>query len=107
MEAALEAVLPELGEPRVAGVGLQAQLQEVVVEGGDLLRLQLHCDASHRLLLVLLHHLVPVGPAVAVESQAGQEVIATTVSGDTVCFCHADQSGQELVVTTVCGNNGS
>lgn len=69
-ETALEAVLPELGEPRVAGVGAQPELQEVVVEGGDLFRVQLHGDATHRLLLVSLHHLDPVGPAVAAEGKS-------------------------------------
>lgn len=64
-KAALEAVLPELREPRVAGVGAEPELQEVIVEGGDLFRLQLHRDAPHRLLLVPLHHLHSVCPAVA------------------------------------------
>lgn len=66
-KAALEAVLPELGEPRVAGVGAELELQEVVVEGGDLVRLQLHSEAAHSLLFVTLHHLDPVGPAVTAE----------------------------------------
>lgn len=71
-KAALEAVLPELGEPRVAGVGAEPELQEVVVEGGDLLGLQLHRDASHSLLLVSLHHLHSVGPAVTAEGEEGE-----------------------------------
>lgn len=61
---ALEAVLPELGEPRVPGVGVQAQLQEVVVKRLDLLGLQLHGDASVGFLLVSLHHLVTICPSV-------------------------------------------
>lgn len=66
-EAALKAVLPELGEPRVADVGAEPELQEVVVKGGDLFGLQLHGDAPHGLLLVALHHLHSVRPAVAAE----------------------------------------
>lgn len=66
-KAALEAELPELGEPRVASVSPQPELQEVVIEGGDLGRLQLDRDASHRLLLEALHHLHSVRPAVTAE----------------------------------------
>lgn len=66
-KAALETVLPELGEPRVAGVGAEPELQEVVVKGGDLFRLQLHSDAAHRLLLISLHHLIAVCPTVTAE----------------------------------------
>lgn len=69
-EAALKAVLPELGKPRVAGVGAEPELQEVVVKGGDLFGLQLHGDAPHGLLLVPLHHLHTVRPAVAAERTA-------------------------------------
>ena len=71
-QAALEAVLPELGEPGVPGVGVQTQLQEVVVERRDLRRLQLHGDAPLRLLLIALHHLVTVGPAIAAERERGR-----------------------------------
>ena len=74
-EAALEAVLPELGEPGVAGVGAELEPQEVVVEGGDLVRLQLHGDAAHRLLLVTLHHLDAVGPAVTGERNTPRLVL--------------------------------
>lgn len=66
-KAALKPVLPELGEPRVAGVGAEFELQEVVVEGGDLFGLQLHGDAAYGLLFVPLHHLDPVCPAVTAE----------------------------------------
>lgn len=34
-EATLESVLPELGEPGVSPVGVQTQLQVIVVEGLD------------------------------------------------------------------------
>lgn len=64
-KAALKAVLPELREPWVAGVGAEPELQEVIIEGGDLFGLQLDGDAPHGLLLVPLHHLHPVCPAVA------------------------------------------
>lgn len=66
-KAALEPVLPELGEPRVAGVGAEPELQEVVIEGGDLFRLQLHSDATHSLLFISLHHLDAVCPAITAE----------------------------------------
>lgn len=66
-KAALEAVLPELGEPRVAGVGAELQLQEVIIKGGHVRRLQLDGDAAHRLGFESLHHLHPVCPAVTAE----------------------------------------
>lgn len=68
-KAALEAELPELGEPGVASVGAEPELQEVVVEGGDLCRLQLDRDAPHRLLFEALHHLHSVGPAITAERE--------------------------------------
>lgn len=70
-KAALEAELPELWEPGVASVGAEPELQEVVVEGGDLCRLQLDRDAAHRLLLVALHHLHSVCPAITAEGERG------------------------------------
>lgn len=70
-KAALEAELPELWEPGVASVGAEPELQEVVVEGGDLCRLQLDRDAAHRLLLVALHHLHSVCPAITAERERG------------------------------------
>lgn len=66
-KAALKPVLPEFGEPRVPGVGSEPELQEVVIEGGDLFRLQLHSDATHSLLFISLHHLDSVCPAIAAE----------------------------------------
>lgn len=65
-QTALEAVLPELGEPGVPGVGIQSQLQVVVVEGLDHRGLKLHGDAALGFLLVALNHLVAVSPPVAV-----------------------------------------
>lgn len=62
--AALEAVLPELSEPRIPGVGVQAQLQEVFVKRRHFLRLQLYSDPSVRFLLVSLHHLVTICPSI-------------------------------------------
>ena len=63
-DPALEAVLPELREPGVPGVSVQTQLQEVVVEGGDPLGLQLGGDTTHGLLLIALRHFSSVGPTV-------------------------------------------
>lgn len=71
-KAALKAVLPELREPRVAGVGAEPELQEVIIEGGDLFGLQLHGNAPHGLLLVPLHHLHSVCPAVAARENKKQ-----------------------------------
>lgn len=71
-KAALKAVLPELREPGVAGVGAEPELQEVIIEGGDLCGLQLHGDAPHRLLLVALHHLHAVCPAVTAREKKKQ-----------------------------------
>lgn len=71
-KAALEAELPELGEPWIASVGAEPELQEVVVEGGDLRRLQLDRDAAHRLLLVALHHFHSVRPAITAERGGGE-----------------------------------
>lgn len=72
-EATLEAVLPELGEPGVSSVGVQAQLQVVVVEGFDHFGLELHGDSTLCFLLVALDHLVTVGPAVA--AATGQTIL--------------------------------
>ena len=63
-EAALETILPELGKPGVPGVGVQTQLQVVVIKGFDHLRLQLHSDSSLCFLLITLHNLVTVCPAI-------------------------------------------
>lgn len=71
-KAALEPVLPELREPRVAGVGAEPELQEVVVEGGDLFGLQLHGDAAYGLLFISLHHLDAVRPAVTAQKNTPQ-----------------------------------
>lgn len=72
-KTALEAVLPELGEPWIAGVRAEFELQEVIVEGGDLFRVQLHGDASHGLVLITLHHLHPVRPAVTAHTHTHTE----------------------------------
>lgn len=66
-KAALKPVLPELREPRVAGVGAEPELQEVVVKGGDLFGVQLYSDAAHSLLFISLHHLISVRPAITAE----------------------------------------
>lgn len=71
--AALEAVLPELCKPRVPGVGVQAQLQEVVVKRHHFLRLQLHSDAAVGFLLISLHHLVAICPPVAFVTKRRRE----------------------------------
>lgn len=71
-QAALEAVLPELSEPGVPGVGVQSQLQIVIVKGLDDLRLQLHGDSSLGLLLIALHHLIAVRPAVTARARGNR-----------------------------------
>ena len=67
VEGAVEAVLPELGEPRIAAargrVRLQAQV--LLVERGHARRVDADGDAALGLGLVAAHHVQPVGPAVA------------------------------------------
>ena len=58
-------MLPELGEPGVPEVGLRLQVQVVVVEPGDVGRLELDGDAPRRLSLVTVGDVGPVRPAVA------------------------------------------
>lgn len=67
-KATLKAVLPKLWEPWIAGVGAELELQEVTVEGGDLFRVQLHSDATNGFMLIPLHHLNAVCPAVTAEN---------------------------------------
>lgn len=89
-KAALEPVLPELGEPRVAGVGAEPELQEVVIKGGDLFGLQLHSDATHSLLFVSLHHLDSICPAVAAERSTLQNLEPAPLFASralTLCMC--------------------
>lgn len=68
-QPALEAMLPEFGEPRVPHVGVGCQLQVVVIEPGHVGRLQLYRDSAFRLLLVAVGHVVPVRPAVAANGE--------------------------------------
>lgn len=82
-KAALEAELPELWEPGIASVGAEPELQEVVVEGGDLCRLQLDRDAAHRLLLVALHHLHSVCPAITAERERGESRVVRSLAAPT------------------------
>lgn len=76
-KATLEAILPELGEPGVPSVGVQTQLQVVVIKRFDHFRLELHGDSSLCFLLVPLYHLVTIGPPVAVET--GQMMFSSAV----------------------------
>lgn len=73
LEAAVEAVLPELGEPGVPGVVLRPQLQVVVVEPLDVGRLELDGDAAGRFPHVAVRHVVAVGPAVTAKTEELQE----------------------------------
>lgn len=66
-QSALEAMLPELGEPRVPQVGVGLQVQVVAVEPGHVGRLQLYGDATRCLLLVAVGHIVPVSPAITAQ----------------------------------------
>lgn len=68
-QSALEAMLPEFGEPRVPHVGVGRQLQVVVIEPGHIGRLQLYRDSAFRLLLVAVGHVVPVRPAVTASGE--------------------------------------
>lgn len=77
LEAAVEAVLPELGEPGVPGVVLRSQLQVVVVEPLDVGRLELDGDAAGRLPHVAVRHVVAVGPAVTEELQKPQSQLTS------------------------------
>lgn len=95
-KAALKPVLPELGEPRVAGVGAEPELQEVVVEGGDLFRLQLHSDAAHSLLLVSLHHLNSVCPAVTAERNTLQLVLLQLVCASHALILHLSHRAERV-----------
>lgn len=91
-KAALKPVLPELGEPRVAGVGAEPELQEVLIEGGDLIRLQLYSEAANSLLFISFHHLDSVCPAITADRK--KELLAPvytshalTLHLGTLCFC--------------------
>lgn len=81
-KAALETVLPELGEPGVSGVAVQTQLQIVIIKGLDHLRLQLHGDSPLCFLLVSLHNLVPVGPSIAA-GEKEEEPVTSSIAGGT------------------------
>lgn len=94
-KAALKPVLPELGEPRVAGVGAEPELQEVLIEGGDLIRLQLYSEAANSLLFISFHHLDSVCPAITADRNTLKiELLAPvytshalTLHLGTLCFC--------------------
>ena len=77
LEAALETVLPELREPGVPGVSVQAQLQVVIIKGFDHLRLQLHGDSSLCFLLITLHNLVTVCPPITAGAREKKEEAVT------------------------------
>lgn len=62
--AALEAVLPKLSKPRVPCVGVQTQLQKVLVKWLNFFRLQLHCDPTICFLLISFYHLITICPAI-------------------------------------------
>lgn len=66
-QPALEAVLPELREPGVPHIGVGLEVEIIAVEPGHVGRLKLDGDATRRLLLVAVGHVVPVGPAVAAQ----------------------------------------
>lgn len=68
-QSALEAMLPEFGEPRVPHVGVGRQLQVVMIEPGHVGRLQLYRDSAFGFLLVAIGHVVPVRPAVAANAE--------------------------------------
>jgi len=63
---AAEALLPELAEPRVAPVGVRLEAEVVLVEVGDLGRVELHRDAAGDVFLDAVDHVRAVRPAVAV-----------------------------------------
>lgn len=67
--AALEAVLPELSKPRVPFVGVQTQLQKVLVKRLNFFRLQLHCDPTICFLLISFYHLITICPAITLEEK--------------------------------------
>lgn len=69
-QSALEAMLPEFGEPGVPRVGVGLQLQVVMIEPGHVGRLQLYRDSAFGLLLVAVGHVVPVRPAVAANGES-------------------------------------
>lgn len=72
-QAALETILPELREPGVPGIGVQTQLQVIVIKGFDHLRLQLHGDSSLCFLLIALHNLVTVCPSITTGAREKEE----------------------------------
>lgn len=69
LEAAVKAVLPELGEPGVPGVVLRPQLQVVVVKPLDVGGLELDGDAAGCFSHVAIRHVVAVGPAVTANTE--------------------------------------
>lgn len=93
-EAALETVLPELREPGVPSVGVQTQLQVVVIKGLDHLGLQLHGDTSLCFLLIPFHNLVTICPPVTAGAREEGEIMIqskdsgedTTALGDTAAL---------------------
>lgn len=67
--AALKSVLPELREPGVARVGVQAQLQVVVIKRQHLRRLQFDSDASICFGFITFNDFISVCPAVTEKRQ--------------------------------------
>ena len=65
LEVALEALLPELGKPRVALVLDGVQREVVLVEVVHVGRVYAHRNAAERNVLLALDHVEPVRPAVA------------------------------------------
>lgn len=85
-DAALKSVLPELRKPGVAGVGVQTQLQIVVIKRQDLWRLQFDSDASVCFRFITFNDFISVGPTV---TEKRQKNIYYTKTGS--LFCKSSQ----------------
>lgn len=77
-QPALEAVLPELGEPGVPQVGVGLQVQVIIIEPGHIGRLQLYSDSTSSFLLIAISHIVPVRPTITIGG--GERLGQTNVS---------------------------
>ena len=63
-KATVEPVFPELTEPGVSTVVIRIQVEVIIIETFNIIRMDLYRDATHCLLLEILHYIPSIRPSI-------------------------------------------